>query len=85
LVIIEFVLDQLPKTGTAGALLYLLLMPNYVVEPDKLCHEFILFNAGGQDQLDRHIERMAKIVKGLKKGYVGFSIHHSSLNLMGTL
>ena len=73
LVIIEFVLDQLPKAGTAGALLHLSLLPNYMVEPDKLCHELIFFNIGGQDQLGRHLEHMAKTVMELKKGYVDFS------------
>ena len=78
MVIIEFVLDQLPKAGTAGALLHLSLLLNYMVELDKLCHELIFFNIGGQDQLGRHLEHMAKIVMELKKGYVDFSFRHPS-------
>jgi hypothetical protein len=36
LVIIEFVLDDLPHIGTTGQLLYLSLAQNYVVAPDRL-------------------------------------------------
>ena len=78
MVIIELVLDQLPKAGTAGALLHLSLLLNCMVEPDKLRHELIFFNIGGQDQLGRHLEHMAKTVIEPKKGYVDFSFHHPS-------
>ena len=44
LVIVEFILDVLPKTGSAGQLLYLSLAPNYEQNPHDLHHEPILFN-----------------------------------------
>lgn len=70
LVIIEFVLDELPNVGTAGQLLHLSLVQNYVVTPKKLHHELIFFNISGQDQPDSHAIRMAKITEKLQKGYV---------------
>jgi hypothetical protein len=54
LVIIEFVLDQLPNIGTAGQLLHLSLAQNYLVVPHKLHHELIFFNLSSEDQLGQH-------------------------------
>lgn len=67
LVIIEFVLDELPHVGTAGQLLHLSLVQNYMVEPSKLHHELIFFEVA-PTCLDEHAARMAKIVKELEKG-----------------
>lgn len=67
LAIIEFTLDALPHMGTAGHLLYLSLVQNYVVEPSKLHHKLIFFEVA-ETGLDEHAVRMSKIVKELKKG-----------------
>jgi len=67
LVIIEFVLDQLPHIGTAGQLLYLSLTQNYMVTPSKLHHKLIFFDISSTDQLDGHAARVSKIVEGLHK------------------
>jgi hypothetical protein len=66
LVIIEFVLDDLPHIGTTGQLLYLSLAQNYVVAPDRLHHELIFFEID-PNNLGKHTERMSKIVEGLQK------------------
>ena len=70
LVIVEFVLDQLPHFGTAGQLLHLSLAQNYIVTPSKLHHELIFFHIGGQDQLSQHNTHTVKVVEELQKGYV---------------
>ena len=67
LVIIEFVLDQLPHTGTAGQLLYLSLAQNYMVTPSKLHHELIFFDISSTDQLDDYAAQVSKITEGLHK------------------
>lgn len=67
LVIIEFVLDQLPHVGTAGELLYLSLTPNYQATPAKLYHELIFFNISDGKELGKHIKHMARVAKKLQK------------------
>lgn len=66
LVIIEFILDGLPCIGTAGQLLHLSLVQNYMEAPSNLHHELILFDVA-EAQLAEHSVRMATIVKGLQK------------------
>lgn len=78
LVIIEFVLDQLPHIGTAGQLLYLSLVQNYAVEPSRLHHELIFFEIGDSHGLDVHAAHMSKIVEELKKMWVIYYIYFSS-------
>ena len=70
LAIIEFVLDQLPHTGTAGQLLYLSLTQSYIAAPDQLHHELVFFNITSATGLASHTTRMSQIVKELQKGYV---------------
>lgn len=70
LVIIEFVLNELPHMGTTGQLLHLSLAPNYQVDPEKFHHELIIFDVdGGTYGLDEHADRMSKIVGELQKRY----------------
>ena len=69
LAIIEFVLDQLPHTGTASQLLYLYLTQSYIAAPDQLHHELFFLNITGATGLASHTTRMFQIVKELQKGY----------------
>lgn len=70
LVIIEFVLGALPQIGTAGQLLYLSLIQNYIHTPERLCHKQIPYDIGGTEALEAHTTQIVKIVKELQKGYV---------------
>lgn len=67
LVIIEFVLAQLPSIGTAGQLLYLSLAQSYIATPGRLHHELICFDLPRPCDLHRHPNRMTKIVSELQK------------------
>ena len=67
LVIIEFVLDQLPHTGTAGQLLYLSLVQNYMMAPHKFHHQLIFFDANDAKQLKKHAAKVSKILKKFQK------------------
>lgn len=69
LVIIEFVLGQLPHLGTAGQLLHLSLMQNYVVEPERLHYEVIKFELNSSDALKTHNKYVRGVVKELGKRY----------------
>lgn len=68
LAIIEFVLDQLPHVGTAGQLLYLSLIPNYILAPSRLHHELIFFNINNSGTLKDHSKRMCEAAKKLRNG-----------------
>jgi hypothetical protein len=63
LIIIEFVYDQLPHTGTAGQLLYLSLVQNYAVAPEKLHHELIFFDISTTGQLVDHTAQASEAAK----------------------
>lgn len=67
LVIIEFVLDQLPHVGTTGQLLHLSLAQNYLMSPDKFHHELIFFEIGDQTALEKHAKYMSRIVGQLQR------------------
>lgn len=67
LVIIEFVLEQLPHNGTAGQLLHLSLTQGYTAAPDQLHHQLIFFDIGTPEELSSNITRMANIVNELQK------------------
>lgn len=69
LVIIEFVLGQLPHLGTAGQLLHLSLMQNYVVEPERLHYEVIKFELNSPDAVKTHNKYVVGVVKELVKRY----------------
>lgn len=70
LVIIEFVLDQLPHRGTAGQLLHLSLMQNYVVERDRIHYEDIYFELNSPGALEKHTKRVEKVIKKLQTRYL---------------
>lgn len=69
LVIIEFILDQLPHMGTAGQLLHLSLMQNYVAEPGRLHYEEVSFELNSSDALEKHTKQMGKVARKLGKRY----------------
>jgi hypothetical protein len=70
LVIIEFVLGQLPHMGTAGQLLHLSLMQNYAVEPGRLHYEEVVFELNTPGALEKHTKEVVKLVGRVKKRYV---------------
>lgn len=69
LVIIEFVLGQLPHMGTAGQLLHLSLMQNYAVDRSRLHYEEVVFELGSQGALEKHSKDVGKLVSRLRKRY----------------
>ena len=71
LVIIEFVLGQLPRMGTAGQLLHLSLMQNYTVEPSRLHYEEVIFELNSPGAIEKHTKQVVKLVDRLQKRYVG--------------
>ena len=67
LIIIEFVLDQLPHIGTAGQLLYLSLAQNYTPTPAKLHHELIFFEHASAEHGASHATQVSKAVRQFRK------------------
>lgn len=65
LVIIEFILSDLPAIGSAGQMLYLSLVPNYVNKKD-LHHEQIIFDLKNEEVITEHVEFVAETVRRLK-------------------
>ena len=70
LVIIEFVLEQLPQVGTTSQLLHLSLVQNYMMSPDLLCFKQIPFDIGSPEALATHSTKVVETVQELQKGYV---------------
>jgi hypothetical protein len=73
LVIIEFVLDQLPHSGTAGQLLHLSLAQSYIAAPERLHHELIFFDIGDAQKGREHDKRVVQIVGNLQKRYAAIT------------
>ena len=69
LVIIEFTLTQLLHIGTTSQLLHLSLAKNYMVVPERLHHESVLFDIGSADEMAKHAAMVSKLVKELQKRY----------------
>ena len=69
LVIIEFVLAQLPTVGTAGQLLRLSLQQSYIAAPNRLHHEVIPFDLPTLKNQEKHAKKVAKIVNKLRDRY----------------
>ena len=67
LVIIEFILDALPHIGTAGQLLYLSLVQNYVVNPSDLRHQMIFFDVVNGMPLKKHKKLVSNVVKDFRE------------------
>ena len=67
LVILEFVLGGLPQVGTAGQLLHLSLIQNYVVEPHRLHHEQITFELSSPKEIEKHSTQMVTTVNALQE------------------
>ena len=67
LIIIEFVMDQLPHIGTTGQLLHLSLAQNYIPTPEKLHHELIFFEGASTTHLASHTAKVLKAVKKFRK------------------
>ena len=63
LIIIKFVLDQLPHIGTAGQLLYLSLTQNYTPTPAKLHHELIFFDCASAEHGASYATQVSKAVQ----------------------
>ena len=70
LAIIELILDPLPHIRTAGQLLYLSLVQNYMHAPSQLVHEQIFFNITNADSLGCHAAEMSKLAKKLQVWWV---------------
>lgn len=66
LVIVEFILNELPKTGSAGQLLHLSLSPNYIPNPHHLHHEQIPFDVKDDNALAEHKANVLERIKTLK-------------------
>jgi hypothetical protein len=66
LVIIEFVLGELPDTGSSGHMLYLSLFPNYINKRD-LHFEQIRFDLKNDKAIQDHMDEVSKKVGELRK------------------
>jgi hypothetical protein len=66
LVIIEFILEELPDVGSPGQMLYLSLLPNYTSEND-LRHEKIRFDLKNTKVVEEHTASVSDRVKRLRE------------------
>ncbi|KAF9779910.1 hypothetical protein BJ322DRAFT_1024319 [Thelephora terrestris] len=68
LVIIEFILESLVDTGTAGSMLFMSLVSNYTREhKGNIHHEKILFDLNNDEAQKQHEASMVKRVQRLRK------------------
>lgn len=70
LVIIEFILEELPDISTPGQMLYLSLAPNYLGDKKDLHHEIIRFDLKSEDAIQEHMAHVSDRVRALNKMYV---------------
>ena len=66
LVIIEFILEELPDVGSPGQMLHLSLLPNYTSAKD-LHHEKVRFDIKNSKALDKHQASVSKRVEKLRR------------------
>jgi hypothetical protein len=66
LAIIEFILEGLPTTGSAGQLLHLSLAPNYTQNPQDLHYEQVAFDIKDAAAQDNHQVTVSERVGELK-------------------
>jgi hypothetical protein len=69
LLIIEFILEELPELGSAGEMLYLSLIPNYTGKAKNLHHQRIRFDLKNGAAISKHIDSVKALAKKLQKMY----------------
>jgi hypothetical protein len=73
LLIIEFILKELVDIGSPGQMLYMSLVPNYVLCNRKsIHHERISFDLKNETAIGKHVDSVSAIVRKLKKKCVFF-------------